>query len=41
MELTIPLGFGSKGGIFNTFELSRSCAEAEVVVVFQPLVHTC
>lgn len=38
MELKIPLGFGSKGGLFNTYELSRSCAEAEVVVVFQLLV---
>lgn len=27
MELTIPLGFGRKEGIFNVFELSRWYAE--------------
>lgn len=27
MELTIPLGFGRKVGIFNVFELSRWYAE--------------
>lgn len=41
MELTIPLGYGSKVGIFNVFELSRQYAEKSENPAMKPKLWWC